>query len=130
MRVAPTKPTVVSDLMTTDLIALIPIDTVGRARQLLATGHFHALPVMQGNAVLGIVTTADLVSVGDDDELVTALMTPVPTAIPVDAPVDEAAALMLSERIHHLVVIDDREVVGILSSLDLLAAVSADQPDR
>lgn len=33
---------------------------------------------------------------------------------------------MLADRVHHLLVTDEREVIGILSSLDLLAALTTD----
>ena len=122
MRVEAAPPKTVGDLMTTDLIALIPTDVLGRARHLLAMEGFHALPVMDGNDVLGIVTTADLARGDADDVAVTDVMTPTPTEISVEAAIADAAQLMVSSRIHHLLASDDREVVGIVSSLDLLQA--------
>ncbi len=82
----------------------------------------HAVPVMEGNDVLGIVTSTDLIDDWPDDEPLTTVMSPVPTEIPNDASVREAAELMLADRVHHLLVTDEREVIGILSSLDLLEA--------
>lgn len=112
--------------MTVDLIALVPGDRVGRARDLLLTLGIHALPVMDGNDALGIVTSTDLVDDWGEDESVTSIMTPAPTLIDVEASLSEAAELMVSHRIHHLLVSDSVEVVGILSSFDLLTALATE----
>lgn len=122
-------PESIGDLVTVDLVAVLPHDKAGRARDILLTLGVHAVPVMEGNDVLGIVTSADLVEEWPDDELVSAVMTPAPTSVNVEASVAEAAELMLSHRIHHLLVTDDIEVMGILSSLDLLQALVPD-PER
>ncbi|MGI9614979.1 MAG: CBS domain-containing protein [Acidimicrobiales bacterium] len=122
-------PESIRDLVTVDLVAVLPHDKAGRARDILLTLGVHAVPVMEGNDVLGIVTSADLVEEWPDDEPVSAVMTPAPTSLSVEASVAEAAELMLSHRIHHLLVTDDIEVMGIISSLDLLQALVAD-PER
>jgi len=58
------------------------------------------------------------------------IMTPVVRTLPDDAAVAMAAALMTMERIHRLVVVNHRdptEVVGIVSSLDVLRWVALEQ---
>lgn len=58
------------------------------------------------------------------------VMTPVVLTLPDDAPVAMAAALMAMERIHRVVVVsraDSDEVVGIVSSLDVLRWVAVDE---
>jgi len=119
------SPQFVGDIMTVDLIALLPGDRVQRARDLLISVGIHALPVMEGNDVLGIVTSSDLIDDWPEDEVVSKIMTPVPTSIHVDASIGEAAELMVSKRMHHLLVSDSSEVIGILSSLDLVDALSS-----
>ena len=117
-------PETVADVMTTDLLAVLPADRIGRVRDLMLTVSIHAVPVMDGNDVLGIVTSTDLIDDWPDDEPLSTIMSPVPTAISHEASIQEAAELMLADRIHHLLVTDEREVIGILSSLDLLAALT------
>ncbi|MGF1599078.1 MAG: cyclic nucleotide-binding/CBS domain-containing protein [Acidimicrobiales bacterium] len=87
----------------------------------------HALLVMEGNDVLGIVTSTDLIDNWPDDEPIATVMTPAPVAIRVEAAVREAVELMISKRIHHLLVTDDIEVIGILSTFDLLDALTIPQ---
>ncbi|MGI9597068.1 MAG: CBS domain-containing protein [Acidimicrobiales bacterium] len=111
--------------MTNDLIALQPGDQVGRARDLLLSFGIHALPVMDGDDVVGIITSADLVDNWPEDTPVTDIMTPVPMFIDVAASIAEAAEVMVDRRIHHLLVSDETEIVGILSTFDLIATLAA-----
>ena len=120
MRLSDEAPTHVNDLMTSDLLKVKPGDLVDHARDLLLTIGIHALPVMDGNEVVGIVTSADLTEGWNGDEPVSAVMTRAPVTIDLGATIGEAAETMIGSRIHHLLVTDDAEVVGILSSLDLL----------
>ncbi len=117
-------PATVSDLMTEDLLAVLPDDRVGRARDVMLSVGVHAVLVMDGNEVLGIVTSTDLIDNWPDDEPIATVMTAAPAAISVEATVREAAESMISSRTHHLLVEDGREVVGILSSFDLLDALT------
>ncbi|MCP3990282.1 MAG: CBS domain-containing protein [Actinomycetia bacterium] len=125
MRDSEEPPETVGDLMTVDLVALLPTDRVERARSVLLTLGIHALPVMEGNNVVGIVTSTDLIDEWSEDEVITSVMTPTPTLIGVEATLQEAADVMLAERTHHLMVTDDTEVIGIVSTFDLLEALSS-----
>jgi CBS domain-containing protein len=117
---------VVGQLMTVDLISVRPVDRVGRARDLLRIFDIHALPVMDGNEVVGVVTSSDLIDDWDDSQHVNTIMTSAPMLINVQATVQEAAELMVHQKVHHLLVTDEREVIGILSSFDLLKTFTAD----
>ncbi len=117
-------PATVGDLMTEDLLAILPDDRVGRARDVMLSVGVHAVLVMDGNEVLGIVTSTDLIDNWPDDEPIGTVMTAAPAAISVEATVREAAESMISTRTHHLLVEDGHEVIGILSSFDLLDALT------
>ncbi len=56
----------------------------------------------------------------DEGLLVRDIMTPSVLAIQADASISQIARSMLEGHIHRLLVIDDRKVVGIVSSSDLL----------
>lgn len=124
MREIQTPLETIGDLMTVDMIALIPTDRVGRARDTLIALGIHALPVMEGNDAVGIVTSTDLVDGWDEDVQVTSIMTPTPIMVDVEASIQEAAETMVQNRTHHLLVTDDHEVVGIVSSFDLLKVLA------
>ena len=123
----PSPPATVADLMTEDLLSILPHDRVGRARDVMLSAGVHAVLVMDGNDVQGIVTSTDLVDRWPDDESISTVMTSAPVSIGAHTPLREAARAMIIGRTHHLLVDDevdgDSEVVGILSSLDLLEAI-------
>jgi len=124
MRRHDAPPATVGDLMSEDLLAILPDDRVGRARDVMLSVGVHAVLVMDGNEVLGIVTSTDLIDNWPDDEPIATVMTAAPAAISVEATVREAAESMISSRTHHLLVEDGHEVIGILSSFDLLDALT------
>jgi len=124
MRRRDAPPATVGDLMTEDLLAILPDDRVGRARDVMLSVGVHAVLVMDGNEVLGIVTSTDLIDNWPDDEPIATVMTAAPATISVEATVREAAESMISSRTHHLLVEDGHEVIGILSSFDLLDALT------
>ncbi|MGI9596002.1 MAG: CBS domain-containing protein [Acidimicrobiales bacterium] len=117
----------VGDFMTGDLIALRPIDSVARARQVLADTSLHALPILDQDRAVGVVTLADCTGRFGAGLLGDVVARP-PVTIGAGASVAAAAALMRNEGIHHLLVTEDSpgatEVVGILSSFDLLKAIT------
>lgn len=117
----------VGDFMTGDLIALGPVDSVARARQILADNGLHALPIIDQGETVGVVTLADCHG-RFGSGLLADVVTRTPVMITTGAPVTEAAQLMRAEGVHHLLVTEDSpgasEVVGMLSSFDLLKAVT------
>lgn len=113
----------VRDYLTADLITIEPTDPIGRARDLMLGLGFHGLPVVEDGAVVGIVTSADLVEEWPAGEPVATIMSRAVRLVDANAAVSVAAELMRSESIHHLVVMDQDGLAGILTSFDLLAAL-------
>ncbi len=50
----------VEEVMTTNPISLEPEDTIGLAADIFLANEFHALPVIEDQTIVGIVTTHDL----------------------------------------------------------------------
>ena len=51
----------VEQVMAKNLVSISPETTVKEAAEILASKEFHALPVVEGNLLVGIVTTTDLI---------------------------------------------------------------------
>ena len=51
----------ISQVMTKYPITISPETTIKEAGEILATNEFHALPVCEGNLLVGIITTTDLI---------------------------------------------------------------------
>ena len=51
----------ISQVMTKNPITISPETTIKEAAEILAKNEFHALPVCEGNLLVGIITTTDLI---------------------------------------------------------------------
>ena len=51
----------VEQVMAKKIVSISPETTIKEAAQILATKEFHALPVCEGELLVGIVTTTDLI---------------------------------------------------------------------
>jgi len=121
----------VAHVMTKHVILTDPNHSVQEVRELLARHHINAVPVVGKNrSVHGIVTTTDLARRWKDETPVSRAMSPMVKTIKVDADVREAAHIMRTHRIHHLVVTDKNQVIGMLSSFDLLRLVEEYELNR
>ena len=54
------KKTFVTDVMNTRIVRISPEDKIGTAAELFLDNRFHALPVVQDDKLVGIVTTFDV----------------------------------------------------------------------
>ena len=118
----------IEDLMTPTPITLGADDEVGLARDAMLEAGVHCLPVVADGAPIGVVSSWDLVEEYAPLESIRNAMTSRVLTIGTDEDASTAAAVMQSNVVHHLVVVDvGGQVVGIVSSLDLLADL-ADLP--
>lgn len=122
------QPHLVDDLMTDDLITVEPTDTIGQGRDLILTLGIHALPVVDADSVVGIVTSPDLADDWAENLPVSMAMSSPVYRIDADATLRTAAEQMLALNVHHLIV-EGRDRVGIITSFDLLRAFSSSAPN-
>ena len=114
----------VNDLMSKQVVTAQPHQTVGHIRQMLQRNRLHAVPVLSSDGKLaGIVSVADLAADLKEASPISTVMTERVYTIPAYNGVHHAARLMRNHKCHHVVVTHEREVVGILSSFDLLELV-------
>ncbi|MFN8545833.1 MAG: CBS domain-containing protein [Candidatus Binatia bacterium] len=120
--------------------AVGPRDTIGHAREIMEQHRVNQLPVVVGKRVIGIVTDRDLrdafpsvmESARDDARgrkeketeqiLVESVMTPTVVSLKPSDTVVEAARVMRRERIGSVPIVEDDQLVGILTRSDVLAA--------
>ena len=114
----------IKDLMVERVITAQPHHTVEHVRGLMERNRISAVPVIgaDGEAV-GIVTATDLVAELKNGTPVSQIMTERVYRVPAYNDVHVAARVMRNHRIHHVVVTHEQEVVGIISSFDLLKLV-------
>jgi CBS domain-containing protein len=109
----------IADVMTRDLPTVEPGSPIREAARQMRERGVRALPVCEGNRLVGIVTDWDLARAladeGDpsDRPLGEFMSTDLVAASP-DATFTEAAELMADRRVHHLLVRDGDNLAGML----------------
>jgi len=124
----------VVDVMTKNPLIVTPVETVGQADELMTENKIRQLPVVDGPALLGIVTDRDIRSflsgslLSDPEAREKALNTPVrevmtlePLTLSPDDELEEAVELLIDEKIGGIPVVDEAEgLVGIVTYVDIL----------
>lgn len=123
----------VLDAMVTDVAVTHPKEDLPDAAGRMSANRYGCLPVVDAGAVVGILTTTDLLSElawcevpgqPSDSPTVAELMTGNPQIAHPDDSLLDAADRMVQHGIRHLPVVDgERRVVGILSDRDVRAAI-------
>ena len=115
----------------------IPPDAlVYEAIKLMADKEVGALLVMEGQRLVGIVSERDyarkviLQGKSSRDTPVREIMTDKVFYVGPDQTVEDCMALMTVHRIRHLPVLDDHQVIGVVSIGDLVKAVISEQEVR
>jgi CBS domain-containing protein len=115
----------VRELMTTKVLTIQADESAVVAEELMIQGGVRHLPVMRGEALVGVISDRDLLAIAHEatrmDLPVRAIMTAPPETADPNEGVDEASARMAARRIDCLPVVDEGRVVGILTSTDILA---------
>lgn len=126
----------VADIMTAAALTDEPDDTLAEASAKMWQQQTGSLLVMEGDALIGIVTERDVlrsVAQGQDPKATNLrdVMTKDPVTIDASTTLRRAAEIMFDKWFRHLpVVTEEGDVVGIISTRDLLRMVSAgmDEP--
>ena len=117
----------VSDLRPHELFTAQAEETLEAAADRMSWHQVSALPVLEGQRLVGIVTERDLTAAlaeGADAEVtpVSDYMTPAPEVLRPDNELADAAHLMLELGIRHLPVVRSGQLIGVLSMRDVLDA--------
>lgn len=131
----------VREWMTLDVVTVTPQTSVLNARRVLLRHGIRHLPVVDGGRVVGLLSDRDLqihdpllfgcLSALQSELLlgryrpVAALMTEPVLSVHPDKPLAAAARLMADCQIGALPVVDDGQLVGILTTVDCLRALAA-----
>jgi CBS domain-containing protein len=123
------------DVMTSPVVTLTPDTPVPTAAELLSSNGFTAAPVLDDRGQLvGIASEADLFHSEvvpdwwqiqrEPDATVAGVMTRNPTVMRPEDDLPDIVALMLNAGIRSVPIVDDGELVGIVTRRDVLKAVA------
>ena len=116
-----------------DIFSIAPDASVYDAIHLLAEKEIGALLVMDGPLMVGILSERDyarqiiLKGRSSEETKVREIMTTNVLHATPDNDTGECMTIMTKNRIRHLPVIDDSEVVGVISIGDLVRSIIAEQ---
>ena len=116
-----------ADVLMTYVPMLSKSTTVGEAARIMADYRIRALPVSDGNALVGQLNSASLLNqlggkIGGDMRM-TSLATKSPITLDDSSPVAKARDLMIQKRIDHLPIIRDQRVAGVVTSTDVISRI-------
>ena len=120
-------------IMSTNLITVTPSATLAEARALMHENKIHHIPVVDDEQLVGLVTLTNVLAATDsflrDDQtrihaneigIGDAMVTDVAT-VDLNASLRHAALFMERHKIGCLPVLDDGELVGIITDTDFVA---------
>ena len=120
--------------MSTELLTVAPGDTVVEVAKRMVAKDVGAVLVYEDDRLSGILTERDVmraVADGlDDTTLVRDRMTANPETLDADDTTEHAAVLMIHGGFRHLPVVEQGDVVGVLSIRDLMRVVLEDSVPR
>jgi len=127
----------IRSIMTTELVTVSPETTARDIKKLFDKNSFHHLPVVApGSKLKGIISREDVAKVAYILSLRTSgktysekeytsltasdLMTQYPLSLDPDDTIGLAADIFLANKFHALPIIDDDELIGLVTTHDLL----------
>ena len=135
MKLMTQRPTIVDDIMRTEVVTLGRNDNLDLADDILQLGRIRHLPIVEEGRLVGVISQRDLfhsalsraLGYGTLAEkamlrtlLVKEVMTEELVTIPPGTPIKEAARLMIEKKIGCLPVVRDEILVGLVTETDLL----------
>lgn len=130
------KRTPISSIMTKNVITLNHTDDLETAERLFKSKKIRHIPVVSGTAIIGMLSYTDLLrisfadSIGEDEDSVDTtvynmftieqVMAKNLTSIQSSATIKEVAEILAKKEFHALPVVDNGELVGIVTTTDLI----------
>ena len=125
------------ELMQTKVQTVRPDDAVNDAVVTLTDAHVSALPVVDETGhMIGVISSTDILTSEAEARdaverealfeqmMVRDIMTPRPLTVTSEADVREAAQQMLYAEVHRLFVTSGNQLVGVISTTDIVRAVA------
>ena len=115
----------VTEIMTRHVVCAYPDLGLDALLEAMLQKRLGCVPVVdEGGQPIGMVTKLDIVEYlaapsGKPSPLVADVMMPLAISLDDDATVAHAAALMSGEDMHHVMIVSDRRLVGIVSTMDI-----------
>ena len=119
------KPRTVAEIMSTPVVTAEPGETIATVATRMRDRHVGSVVVVDTERAVGILTERDLVRIASEGvdpshDPVADWMTPEPDAVAPDELVADAFASLSEHGYRHIPVVEDKQLVGIVSMRDLM----------
>ncbi len=130
------KKALVSTIMTKDVITLHSSDSLELAEHLFKSNHIRHIPVVKGEATIGMLSYTDLLrisfadAVDEDEETVDTVVYNMFTieqvmaknllSVTSNTTIKEVAEILAKKEFHAIPVVDNNKLKGIVTTTDLL----------
>ncbi len=125
----------VKDSMSSPVTTAMAGQTIQDIRTLMQEEGIHAIPIISyandpikvETKIKGIITATDISAEVSDDATVEAVMTSTTVhVVHANSSAQAAAKMMLKHKVHHILVMDEGKITGMISSLDFVKLVAED----
>ena len=133
----------VKTIMTTHLITVNPQDKLSAVQAIFETHNIHHIPVVRFKDIVGIVSKSDFLFFirgfqrSEEDRFVNEarlraytvsdIMTKGLAKLAPTDRIDVALEVFMTNRLHALPIVDNDELVGILTTFDIIKAVAGER---
>lgn len=130
------KGTLVSEIMTKDVITLSTSDSLEHAELLFKSKNIRHIPVVENQQIIGMLSYTDLLRISfadavDEDEhsvdtivynmfTIEQVMAKNLVSAPSSASIKQVAEILTKREFHAIPVVDDNKLVGIVTTTDLI----------
>lgn len=130
------KRTPISEIMTKNVITLNHSDSLETAERLFKSHKIRHIPVVSGDAIIGMLSYTDLLRISfadaideDEDEVDTVVynmftieqvMAKKLVSVSSNTTIKEVAEILAKKEFHALPVVDEKKLVGIVTTTDLI----------
>ena len=134
----------ISSIMTTHLVTVNPEENLLAVKELFASHSFHHLPVVRYKEIVGIISRTDFdafcghsIASGDDRFLgdlrlkrttAAEIMTSKLAKVDPNDHINVALEVFTVNRFHALPVVENDELIGIITPFDIMKALLAQEP--
>ena len=121
----------IKEIMTKELVIVQPDTGLQDIQQLFDQYDFHHLPVLEEGKLIGMISKTDLLKIvrlqhksgakNKTSIIAKDLMTSYPLTLDPDDSIGLAADIFLANQFHALPIVDDDELIGIVTVHDILS---------